>query len=270
MLFLLTIALSWSTSQLKAFCDRHSIPVPQPTQRDVLIKQARENYQSAANAVSETAAYPGNWLWENWSDSDLKAWLDERGIPVPQGGKRDKLVATVRRNSRVASLNARKSLEKVSSSAAAAKESLSDEVFSAWSDSQIKEWCDKNDIKVPQGSKRNELIAIARKNYKKFADAGDDAASSAASATSKAGDHVGAATTKAGNDYAKATEDASLKAGNLLDQAYSQVMHYATEAQIALGLKDNYASSISKSASSASKSAASAYSEASKSAKSEL
>ena len=228
------------------------------------------HYQDAANKISETTAYPGNWLWETWSDSELKAWLDERGIPVPQGGKRDQLIASVRRNSRVASLNAQKSVQTVSSSAVAAKESLSDEVFNSWSDSQLKEWLDKNDIKAPQGSKRNELIAIARKNSKKLSDTAADAQASASSASSKAGDHVGAATSSAGNQYAKATEDASLKADGLGNQVYSQIMYYANEAQVALGLKGNAASSISKSAYSASKSAASVYSEASKSAKSEL
>ena len=261
---------SWSDSQLKAFCDKHGIDVPQPTQRDVLVKHARENYQGAAKKLGETSSYPGNWLWENWSDSELKAWLDERGIPVPQGGKRDRLVAAVRRNSRVASLNSQKAIDNVSSSAAAAQESVTNEMFDSWSDSQIKEWCDKNGIKVPQGSRRNELLAIARKNSKKISDAGADAVSSAASITGKAGDHVGAATSSAGNNFAKATEDASLKGQNFADQVYSQVLHYATEAQIALGLKDSYASSVSKSAASVSKSAASAYSEASKSAKSEL
>jgi hypothetical protein len=67
---------SWSDSQLKAFLDRHGIPAPQPRKRDVLLKTARENYESIAKKVGETAAYPGNWLYENWSESDLKTWLD--------------------------------------------------------------------------------------------------------------------------------------------------------------------------------------------------
>ena len=254
---------SWSTSQLKSFCDKHGIDVPQPTQRDVLLKHARENYQSAAKGASETSNYPGNWLWANWSDSELKAWLDERGIKVPQANKRDQLIAAVRRNSRVASVNAQKSASSLSSSAAAATDSLSSQVFDAWSDSDLKVWLDKNDVKAPQGSKRNELLALARKNQKKLVDSASDASKSA-------GSYVGAATSSAGNEYAKATEDASLQGQNIFNQAYNQAQHYLDEVQIALGLKDSYASSVSKSASSVSKSAASAYSEASKAAKSEL
>ena len=217
---------SWTDSQLKAFCDKHGIPVPQPRQRDSLLKAVRENYQTAANKLGETASYPGNWLYESWSDSDLKAWLDERGVPVPQTSTRDNLIATVRRNSRVASLNARAAISAASSSAEAAKETLSEAIFDAWSDSQLKEWADQNGIKVPQGSTRNELIAIARKHRAKLTD-------SAASAVDDASSGVGAATSAAGNEYAKASEDASLK-GNV---AYKNIMYYVDELQVAIGLK---------------------------------
>lgn len=146
--------------------------------------------------------YPGNWLYESWSESELKEFLDERGVPVPQPSTRDRLIASVRRNSRLASLNLKETAASASASAKAAKESLSDAVFDAWSDSQIKEWADKNGIKVPQGSKRNELLALARKHRDSLT--GDNVVSSASSA-------FGAATTRAGNEYAKATDDAALK-----------------------------------------------------------
>ncbi|MCJ1473793.1 hypothetical protein MMC13_002444 [Lambiella insularis] len=97
-----------------------------------------------------------------------------------------------------------------SSSAKAAKESLSDSLLDAWSDSQIKEWADKNGIKVPQGSKRNELLALARKHRNQLT--GDNVVSSASSA-------FGAASTKAGNQFAKATDDAQLKAEDLFNSA---------------------------------------------------
>ena len=153
--------------------------------------------------MSQTAHYPGNWLYETWSESDLKEYLDERGIPVPQPTTRDKLIASVRRNARLASENMQSSQASASASAKAAKESLSDAVFDAWSDSKIKQWADENGIKVPQGTKRNELLALARKH--RDALTGDNVVSSASSA-------FGAASTKAGNEFAKATDDASLKA----------------------------------------------------------
>ena len=38
------------------------------------------------------------------AESDLKEWLDTNGFPVPQPTNRDKLIASVRRNSRIAYL----------------------------------------------------------------------------------------------------------------------------------------------------------------------
>ena len=173
---------------------------------------ARENYEAIAKKLSQTAHYPGNWLYETWSESDLKEFLDERGIPVPQPSTRDKLIASVRRNARLASVNMQTAQASASSSAKAAKESLSDAVFDAWSDSQIKEWADKNGIKVPQGTKRNELLALARKHRDTLT--GDKVVSSASSA-------FGAASTKAGNEFAKATDDAQLKSEDTFNSVLS-------------------------------------------------
>jgi cell division septum initiation protein DivIVA len=214
---------SWTDSQLKAFADRHNIPVPQPRKRDTLLQKIRSNYDTVAKKVGETAAYPGNWLYETWSESDLKEFLDVHGIPAPQPSTRDKLIAQVRRHSRVASLKVQDQAASASSSAHAAAQTLSDQLLDAWTDSQIKEWADKNGIKVPQGSKRNELLAIARKHRAQLV--GDNAAATASSlskkASSSAASAFGAATSKAGNQYAKATDDAQLKAEDAFNAAIS-------------------------------------------------
>ncbi|EON65395.1 hypothetical protein W97_04633 [Coniosporium apollinis CBS 100218] len=201
---------SWTESQLKAFLDYHGIPNPQPRNRDSLLKTARENYQSAANKIGETAAYPGDWLYESWSDSDLKSWLDERGYPAPQTSSRDKLIAAVRRNARYAGQSMRNGALSVSSAASSATQSLSDDLLNSWSDSQIKEWADKNGIKVPQGSKRNELLALARKHRNNLSASGTSVASSASSM-------YGAATSSAGNMGAQATSTAAGLAQQVTD-----------------------------------------------------
>ena len=97
---------------------------------------------------------------------------------------------------------------------------------------EIKAWADKNGIKVPQGSKRQELLAIARKHQAQLT--GDTAYSSLSSAASKASasggsfagkasasgaSAYGAATSSAGNAYAKSTDDAALKADDLWNSA---------------------------------------------------
>ncbi|KAH0541399.1 hypothetical protein FGG08_004089 [Glutinoglossum americanum] len=101
-------------------------------------------------------------------------------------------------------------MDYASSSAQAAKEGVSDKIFDSWSDSRIKEWADKNGIRIPQGSKRNELLAVVRRH--KALLAGDDVSAQASSA-------FGAATSKAGNQYAKATDDAELMANDAFDEA---------------------------------------------------
>lgn len=192
---------SWTDSQLKAFCDHHGIPVPQPRKRDTLLTKARSSYDTVAQKLGETAAYPGNWLYETWTESDLKEWLDTHGVPAPQPSTRDKLIATVRRNSRLAYLKAQEQAATASSSASSAYSTLTDMVIDAWSESQLKEFCDKNSIPVPQGTKVNDLRALVRKHRADFL--GDTVSGTAASA-------FGAATSMAGNEYAKATDSASL------------------------------------------------------------
>jgi hypothetical protein len=251
---------SWTESQLKSFLDYHGVPNPTPRTRDSLLQTVRSNYQSAANKAGETFSYPGDWVYQGWSDSDLKAWLDERGIPAPQPGNRDKLIASIRRNARVASNQAASAASSASASAHGAQQSLSEQLLNSWSDSQIKEWCDKNGIKVPQGSKRNELLALARKNAAQLA--GSNVKGSATSA-------YGAATTSAGNYYAQATDGAYAQARYYYDWLLNNVGMASKEAQASLSSASSVASvEASKSSVLASKSAVSASKDASKTASS--
>lgn len=195
---------------MKAFLDHNKIPNPNPRTRDSLLTTARQNYDAIAKKANQYASYPGDWLYQSWSESDLKEFLDSRGIPVPQPSTRDKLIASVRRNARLAKYQAETAASSVSSaagvaskSAASAQASLADALFDAWSDSKLKEWLDENGVPVPQGSKKNELIALARKQRAKMT--GNAASTASASGASA----YGAATSSAGNAYAKATDKIS-------------------------------------------------------------
>jgi len=210
---------SWTDSQLKAFADKHGIPVPQPRKRDTLVQTLRLNYEKITKKVGETASYPGNWLYETWSESDLKEWLDTHGIPAPQPSTRDKLIASVRRNARLTSLQMAEYQASVSKSAASTVQTLSDKMLESWSDSQILQWADENGIRVPQGSKRNELLAIARKHRAQLT--GDRVSDSVSSA-------YGAATSAAGNEYAKATDSAQLKA----EDAFNSVVETWSDSRL--------------------------------------
>jgi hypothetical protein len=56
-------------SQLKAFADKHDIPVPQPRKRDTILQKLRSSYEIIAKKAGEVASYPGNWLYGSWSES---------------------------------------------------------------------------------------------------------------------------------------------------------------------------------------------------------
>ena len=187
------------------------------------MQKARLGYESVAQKLGETTAYPGNWLYQTWSDSDLKEYLDRYGIPAPQPTNRDRLIAAVRRNSRLASLQAKEELTTVSASAKAAYATLTDMVIDAWGESQLKEFCDKNRIPVPQGTKLNELRALVRRHRAEIL--GDTVGAQAASA-------YGAATSKAGNEYAKATDKASLEYQAAFDGAVSKWSHSRLKAYL--------------------------------------
>ncbi|KAJ0163970.1 Meiotic sister chromatid recombination protein 1 [Colletotrichum tanaceti] len=197
---------SWTDSQLKAFADKHSIPVPQPRNRDSVLQKARANYEAIAQKAGETASYPGNWLYETWSESDLKEWLDTHGFPAPQVTGRDKLIASVRRNSRLASLKAQEQAASASASAQQAYATLTDMVIDAWSDSQLKEFADKNGIPVPQGTKTNELKALIRKHRADFLQ--NNVSGAAASAFGAATSNVGSAASKATDGVSNTASDA--------------------------------------------------------------
>ncbi|TGJ70254.1 hypothetical protein EYR41_006233 [Orbilia oligospora] len=218
---------TWTDSQLKSFLDYHHIPSPKPRTRDSLLSTARANYATIAQKADETAAYPGDWVFSQWSDSDLKKWLDEHGYHVYQGSKRNELIAAVRRNSRQASLKTTD-----------IKDTVAQSIFNSWSESELKEWLDKNNIKAPQNGKRDELVALARRNVASLT--GDTFSASVTSAYKA----YGSATGSLGARVTAATDAASASAKSVANAATSVVADYtasATDAayDYAIGARDN-------------------------------
>ncbi|KYK58448.1 hypothetical protein DCS_05464 [Drechmeria coniospora] len=163
---------TWSESQLKAFCDQHGIPgmrplprrrarsLPEPHDRDSLLERARAGYDAAASKVGETVAYPGNWMYASWSDSDLRSWLETYGFPTPQDATRDGVIASVRRYSRTAHLHRQREAARARAEVEARFATLTDAVLDGWDESRLKEFCDENGIRRPQGTRLNELRAL--------------------------------------------------------------------------------------------------------------
>jgi len=70
--------------------------------------------------------------------------------------------------------------------------------FFRWSDSDLKAFADKNNIPVPQGSKKNQLVALLRKNAHALTGTPIDQKASKTAASA-----FGAATSNAGNIWNK-------------------------------------------------------------------
>lgn len=209
---------TWTESQLKSFLDYHNIPSPKPRNRDSLLSTARSNYATISQKAGETAAYPGDWVFKQWSDSDLKKWLDEHGYHVYQGSKRNELIAAVRRNSRQTSL-------KVND----VKDSVAQNIFNSWSDSELKEWFDKNNIPVPQNGKRDQLVSLARQNVASltgdtFSASVTSAFKAYGSATGSLGARVTDATDAAWASAKSATGAAAATAASATDAAWDHAV----------------------------------------------
>lgn len=78
--------------------------------REELIKQAQDTYAKASKAGDSSLASATSYMaqatasvkdttFENWSHSELKAYLDAFGIPIYQGSSLNELRAAARRNS---------------------------------------------------------------------------------------------------------------------------------------------------------------------------
>lgn len=61
--------------------------------------KAGNQYAKATNDASLAAQEAFNEAVDTWSETRLKAYLDSRGVPVPQASKTDELRALVRKNS---------------------------------------------------------------------------------------------------------------------------------------------------------------------------
>ena len=138
--------------------------------------KAGNQYAKATNDASLAAQEAFNEAIDAWSDSRLKAYLDARGIPVPQASKTDELRALVRKNS-----------HKVASG------------FNAWtwddlSYDTLKNYLvnSGNDAAKKVGEKssatRDELVSAAQSAYSSASTAGGTTYASATSYLAKATD----------------------------------------------------------------------------------
>jgi len=120
-------------------------------------------YSSAADKVLDT-----------WSESRLKAYLDARGVPIPQNGKKDELVALARLHKHKAATG------------------YNAWTFDTWTVDNLRTWLKDQGHSVSEGAtnSRDELIASAQAAYASASSAGGDAYATVTSALAQATGYV--------------------------------------------------------------------------------
>jgi hypothetical protein len=145
---------SWSNSRLKAYLDARGVPVPQNGRIEELRAAVRQN----AHRAKVRAGFSDD-VFDTWSTEQLRDFLGKKAK-----GTRDDLIVSAKL--KYASAAAKGGDAWSSLTAQGAK--VTGYLFDTWSDSDLKSFLDSYGVPVPQGSKRNELIAAAKRNSRYF------------------------------------------------------------------------------------------------------
>ncbi|KAI5294487.1 hypothetical protein KEM52_003907 [Ascosphaera acerosa] len=192
---------TWDDTALKKFLDRHGVTAPAKKDHNALLQAAIDSYDAIATKAGETARYPGDWLYETWSDSQLKEYLDKRGYRVPQHSTRDRMIAAVRRVGFLASKKYDEKYSQAASAAKSAKDGISDAALQKWSDADLRRFFEQHGIKVPHGYSRDQIMGMVEKYRHLFT---ASASAAMASATSYVADMTGTAAHATGAAEAEA------------------------------------------------------------------
>ncbi|KAK9455208.1 hypothetical protein V1511DRAFT_337917 [Dipodascopsis uninucleata] len=157
---------TWSESALNRFIENHS-----GSSKKSLLENAKDKYDKLSAAMQSTGQDAGDWIFDAWSDSDLSEWLVIHGYKVPRKHTRKDLILLIKKYSyelnqkaEQTSKQAQIALKHMNDDIKDAHGNIRDSAFDSWSESDLKAWCDAHGIKVPQKSKKDELIALTRRH----------------------------------------------------------------------------------------------------------
>ncbi|GKT83964.1 MSC1 protein [Colletotrichum tofieldiae] len=235
---------SWDTDRLQNYLKAKGLQTEGAAKanKESLVSQVQNAWYETGDQAQNAYLNVKDWILDSWTDSQLKAFADKHGIPGHQRKnpgildltlelttrQRDKLIASVRRNSRLASLKAQEQAASASASAQQAYATLTDMVIDAWSDSQLKEFADKNGIPVPQGTKTNELKALIRKHRADFLQ--NNVSGAAASAFGAATSNVAEKKDASRDELVSAAQSAYSSASSAGGASYASVTSYLSQA----------------------------------------
>ncbi|CAX40396.1 meiotic sister chromatid recombination protein, putative [Candida dubliniensis CD36] len=171
---------SWPVHSLQSFLTQNNIQYHAKDTKDDLINKIKESFDSISAKNHGSSFYPGNWLYESWSENDLKDWLKSYRIDFNPSSTKDQLVEKLKEFSYQATHSIRDSKESLFDSLDLfdktifdKKGQIEDEFFETWSYSQLREWLylhgfidTKPGIYVEDLDKE-KLVKIAQ-TYKKY------------------------------------------------------------------------------------------------------
>jgi len=90
----------WNANQLSSFLKQKGVETKDSTaaNTDGLIAQVKNYWYETEDKADAAWSDVKEWIFDSWSDSQLKAFADKHGIPVPQPRKRDTLLQKIRAN----------------------------------------------------------------------------------------------------------------------------------------------------------------------------
>lgn len=116
----------WHETELERWLSDHDIPYPTPADRKDLEQLIEKNWD---DHVSKP--------YNSWDQEDLQAWLNNKGIQAQKGAEanKDALVSQVQA-----------SWYETTDQAEQAWGNVKDWIFDTWSESELKEFCDKHNV----------------------------------------------------------------------------------------------------------------------------
>jgi len=151
---------SWTESDLKTFLDAHNIPNPGEKSKSSYIDAIQKN--SALFKDKLTEIYPGDWIYNTWTDNRLREWLEARGLEISE--ERERMIAAIRKYSNELHEESVKKSAALERNAQSGLTSLYEAMVQSWSEDDMKQWCEEKGITLPKSTDREDLLRVIRKN----------------------------------------------------------------------------------------------------------
>ncbi|CRK32924.1 hypothetical protein BN1723_014698, partial [Verticillium longisporum] len=89
---------SWDADSLQSYLKAKGVETQKGAEatKDSLINQVQSSWYETGDQAQTAWTNVKDWIFDTWTDSELKEFADKHGIPVPQPRKRDSLLQKVR------------------------------------------------------------------------------------------------------------------------------------------------------------------------------